>query len=256
MNRPLVALACATETWDGVPHAAVRRAYITALEQVADCSVVLLPGPGGLPDETLPRFDGLVLGGHESNVAPDHYAGAPCQGPFDPDRDALALSTVPRAVAAGLPLLGICRGLQEINVAYGGTLRDLGTTAHREDLTLPRDQQYLPAHEVRISHGGTLHRLLGRTDPVRVNSLHGQAVDRLAPGLRAEAVADDGVVEALSVARAGAFALAVQWHPEWYASTDPVSRRIFEGFGVAAAQHAARAGAVRREAATAGGGRR
>ncbi|WP_405948821.1 gamma-glutamyl-gamma-aminobutyrate hydrolase family protein [Streptomyces prunicolor] len=238
MNRPLVALACSTETWDGVPHAAVRRAYVTALEQVADCSVVLLPGPDALPDETLSRFDGLVLGGHESNVAPAHYAGPPAPGPYDPDRDALALSTAPRAVAAGLPLLGICRGLQEMNVAYGGTLRDLGPTApHREDLALPRDQQYLPAHEIWITPGGRLHQLLG-TDRTRVNSLHGQAIDRLAPGMRAEAVALDGVLEAVSVHPAQTFALGVQWHPEWYAATDAVSRRVFEGFGAAAADRA------------------
>ncbi|KPI16972.1 Gamma-glutamyl-gamma-aminobutyrate hydrolase [Actinobacteria bacterium OK074] len=251
MNRPLVALACATETWDGVPHAAVRHAYIAALEQVADCTVVLLPGTGALPPEVLGRFDGLVLGGHESNVAPDRYAGAPCRGPFDPGRDTLALTAIPAAVTAGLPLLGICRGLQEINVAYGGTLRDLGTAAHREDLSLPRDEQYLPAHEVRISPGGTLHRLLDGADRARVNSLHGQAVDRLAPGLRAEATAPDGVVEALSVPGAPAFALGVQWHPEWYAATDPVSRPVFEAFGAAAARRV-----DRRELMTTGGGRR
>ncbi|MEU6357205.1 gamma-glutamyl-gamma-aminobutyrate hydrolase family protein [Streptomyces sp. NPDC047072] len=236
-HRPLVALACATETWDGVAHAAVRRAYVTALEEAAGCAVVLLPGPG-LPSEVLDRCDGLVLGGHESNVAPAHYAGPPCPGPFDPDRDALALRAVRRAVAGGLPLLGICRGLQEINVAYGGTLRALGTAAHREDATLPRDEQYLPAHEVAVAPDGLLHRLLGGTDRARVNSLHGQAVDTLAPGLRREAVAPDGVVEALSVAGAPAFALGVQWHPEWYATTDPVSRRLFEAFGAAATRRA------------------
>lgn len=229
-NRPLVLLACATETWDGVPHAAVRRAYITALEHIADCSVVLLPGPE-LPDELLDRCDGLVLGGHESNVAPDHYAGPLCPGPFDPDRDALALPAVRQAVALGLPLLGICRGLQEINVAYGGTLRDVD---HKEDLSLPRDQQYLPAHEVSIRPDGLLHRLLDGADRARVNSLHGQAIGTLAPDLRAEAVAPDGVIEAVSVTGARTFALGVQWHPEWYAATDPVSRRVFEGFGAAA----------------------
>ena len=237
-NRPLVALACANETWDGVPHAAVRRAYVTALQEVADCAVVLLPGPGGLPDELLDRCDGLVLGGHESNVAPEHYAGAPCPGPFDPDRDALALPAVRQAVTAGLPLLGICRGLQEINVAYGGTLRTLATAEHREDASLPRDEQYLPAHEVRVSGDGLLRRLLDGADRARVNSLHGQAVGTLGPGLRREAVAPDGVVEALSVVGARAFALGVQWHPEWYAATDPVSRRIFEGFGAAATRRA------------------
>ncbi|MFJ2902460.1 gamma-glutamyl-gamma-aminobutyrate hydrolase family protein [Streptomyces sp. NPDC087212] len=255
MNRPLVALACSTETWDGVPHAAVRHAYIAALEQVAGCAVALLPGPGAPAADTLCRFDGLVLGGHESNVAPHHYAGPPGRGPFDPDRDTLALAAIPAAVAAGVPLLGICRGLQEMNVTYGGTLRDLGPAApHREDLALPRDQQYLPAHEIRVGRGGTLHGLLG-ADRARVNSLHGQAVDRLAPGLRPEAVAPDGVLEALSVERAEAFALGVQWHPEWYAATDPLSRRIFEAFGAAAARRArGRAGA--RDVLTTGGGHR
>lgn len=239
MSRPLIALACTTETWDDVPHSAVRTAYITALEQVAACSVVLLPAPGTLSYEALRRFDGLVLGGHESNIGPAHHTGPARRGPFAPDRDALALPSVRWAVAAGMPLLGICRGLQEMNVAYGGTLRDLPTDAHREDLSLPRDEQYLPAHDVRISPGGILHTLLGSAGPVRVNSLHGQAVDLLAPGLRAEAVAADGVLEALSVPDARAFALGVQWHPEWYAATDPVSRRVFEAFGAAAAQRAA-----------------
>ncbi|WP_328744899.1 gamma-glutamyl-gamma-aminobutyrate hydrolase family protein [Streptomyces sp. NBC_00285] len=237
-NRPLVALACATETWDGVPHAAVRRAYITALEEVAHCSVVLLPGPGPLPDELLARCDGLVLGGHESNVAPERYGGAPCPGPFDPDRDALALPAVRRAVAVGLPLLGICRGLQEINVAYGGTLRALDCADHREDPTLSRDEQYRPAHEVTLAHDGLLRRLLDGADRARVNSLHGQAVGTLAPGLRSEATAPDGVIEALSVVGARTFALGVQWHPEWYAATDPVCRRLFESFGAAAARRA------------------
>jgi putative glutamine amidotransferase len=160
-------------------------------------------------------------------------------GPWDAGRDALALPAARLAVAAGLPLLGVCRGLQEMNVAFGGSLRDLGT-AHREDLSLPRDEQYLPAHEVRTAEDGLLRRLLGGRQRAAVNSLHQQAVDRLAPGLRAEAVATDGVIEAASVTGARSFALGVQWHPEWYAAKDPVSRRIFEAFGAAAEKAAAR----------------
>lgn len=239
MSRPLVALACSAETWDGVRHDAVRHAYVAALEEVAECAVVLVPGAGGSFAARLDRFDGLVLGGHETNVAPQRYGATDGPGPFDPDRDTLALAAIPAAVGAGLPFLGVCRGLQELNVAHGGTLRTLDPPTHREDLSLPRDQQYLPAHGIRISAGGTLDELTGRSGSARVNSLHGQVVDRLGEGLRIEAEAPDGVVEAASVAGARAFALAVQWHPEWYAGTDRLSGTIFRAFGDAARKHAA-----------------
>ncbi|MFH9658891.1 gamma-glutamyl-gamma-aminobutyrate hydrolase family protein [Streptomyces sp. NPDC017248] len=239
MTRPLVALACSTETWDAVPYATVRRAYVRALEEVAGCAVALIPGPAVDFAALAGRFDGLVLGGHESNVAPERYGGPPASGSRDPDRDALALAAVRPVLDAGLPLLGICRGLQELNVAFGGTLRDLPTTAHREDLSLPRDQQYLPAHEIRLAPDGRLRDILGGPPSVRVNSLHMQAIDRVAPGLRVEATADDGVVEAVSVAGARSFALAVQWHPEWYAASDPVSQALFRAFGTAAGKRAA-----------------
>lgn len=251
MTRPLVALACSVETWDEVRYDAVRHAYVAALEDVAECTVVLVPGPARTLVDQLDRFHGLVLGGHETNVAPGRYAAEEGPGPFDTDRDTLALAMIPAVVEAGLPLLGICRGLQEMNVAYGGTLRVLDPPTHREDLSLPRDQQYLPAHDIRISAGGPLDELSSRSGSARVNSLHGQAIDRLGRGLRIEAEAPDGVIEAISVAdthahadaRADAhahpFALAVQWHPEWYASTDWLSRRIFDAFGDAARKHAA-----------------
>ncbi|MDT0439109.1 MULTISPECIES: gamma-glutamyl-gamma-aminobutyrate hydrolase family protein [Streptomyces] len=242
---PLVALACVREDLDGVAHAAVRQVYVSALEEVAGCAVALVQGPAAWLPAVLDRFDGVVLGGHESNVAPERYGAPPAPGPRAPERDALALNLLPSAITAGIPFLGICRGLQELNVAYGGTLRDIGGlpigAAHREDLSLPRDGQYLPAHDVAVTPGGPLHEIVGQ-DTVRVNSLHGQAVDRLGSGLVLEAASADGVVEAVSVADASAFALAVQWHPEWYAASDPVSKPLFNAFGAAAAAHARRRG--------------
>ncbi|MEV6398706.1 gamma-glutamyl-gamma-aminobutyrate hydrolase family protein [Streptomyces sp. NPDC051907] len=242
-STPLVALACVTEDLDGVPHAAVRQVYVSALEDVAGCAVALVQGPAAWLPSVLDRFDGIVLGGHESNVAPERYGGTPAPGARVPERDELALSLLPLAIGAGLPVLGICRGLQELNVAYGGTLRDIGAlpigAGHREDLSLPRDEQYLPAHDIAVTADGLLREIVGQ-DTVRVNSLHQQAIDRLAPGLRLEAATADGVVEAVSVADAPAFALAVQWHPEWYASSDPVSKPLFAAFGAAAAERARR----------------
>ncbi|WNI16789.1 gamma-glutamyl-gamma-aminobutyrate hydrolase family protein [Actinacidiphila sp. ITFR-21] len=242
-RTPLVALACVTEDVGGVPHPAVRQVYVSALEDVAGCAVVLLPGPAAWLPSVLDRFDGLVLGGHESDVAPERYGDLAGLGLRAPERDELALSALPLAIAAGLPVLGICRGLQELNVAYGGTLRDIGAlplgAGHREDLTLGRDEQYLPRHDVAVAEGGLLRELTGQS-ALRVNSLHQQAIGRLAPGLRAEAVAPDGVIEAVSAPDAPAFALAVQWHPEWYAASDPLSKRLFTAFGAAAAERAGR----------------
>lgn len=243
MSTPLVALACVTEDVDGVPHAAVRQVYVSALEDVAGCAVALVQGPAAWLPSVLDRFDGIVLGGHESNVAPDLYGGPAAPGPRAPERDALALTALPRAVSAGVPVLGICRGIQELNVAYGGTLRDISALPigadHREDLALPRDQQYLPRHEITVAGDGLLRELTGQ-QTVRVNSLHQQAIDRLGPGLHREAETADGVIEAVSVPDAPAFCLAVQWHPEWYASSDPVSKQLFTAFGAAAAERAGR----------------
>lgn len=236
--RPLVVLAAASEQVDGVPYLAVREVYVRALEQVAGCEVVIAGGPAPCLADLIDRFDGVVFGGHQSNVSPSWYGGDSHAGPTDLARDEIALKMLPAALSAGLPVLGICRGLQELNVALGGTLRDLPADNHREDETLPRDQQYLPAHDVRLTEGGLLHTVLG-TEAVTVNSLHHQAIDRLAPKLRIEATSPDGLIEAVSLRRNGdttpadPFCLAVQWHPEWYAATDPTSAAIFSGFGIA-----------------------
>lgn len=241
MSRPLVALACADEVIGGVPYAAVRRAYISAIEEIADCAVALVSGPAPYLAGIMDRFDGLVLGGHQSNISPGRYGGSPCPGPYDIDRDALALSVLPAAVRSGLPVFGICRGIQEMNVAFGGTLQDLGMLPagpnHREDLALTREEQYQPRHDVRLTPGGVLHGLANR-DVIRVNSLHRQAVSALAPGLACEAVTSDGVVEAVSVRGSATFCVGVQWHPEWYAGSDWFCRRLFAAFGEAAAHNA------------------
>jgi putative glutamine amidotransferase len=237
-----VGLVAATEDVDSVAYAAVRYRYVHALAEVAGCDVMVLTGPVRDPAGYLARLDGLVLGGHQSNVDPARYGGTPRPGGHhDPVRDSTALSLLPPAVAAGVPVLGICRGLQELNVALGGTLRDLrpgpAGIEHHEDTALPRDEQYAPVHDVRVTPGGVLDRILGART-VRVNSLHGQAVGRPAAGLQVEAVAGDGVIEAASVPGTPALCLAVQWHPEWFASADPVSKALFTAFGAAAARRA------------------
>jgi len=161
--------------------------------------------------------------------------------PLDPHRDDWTLPLIPRLLERGIPLLAICRGFQEVNVALGGSLHQAvhqvaGLRDHRDDESLPVDEQYGPAHPVRIEAGGLLAALLD-ADEVIVNSLHGQGVNRLAPGLRVEARAPDGLVEAFSATSGSAFALAVQWHPEWRAAENPVSRRLFEAFGDACRAH-------------------
>lgn len=220
-SRPLVGVLANTEIIDGVPHQAVRDVYLRAVVEVSDCAVIMLPADRCTGEfvDVLDRLDGVLLTGHQSNV-----------GGQDPDRDATALTIIPAAIDRGLPVLGVCRGLQEMNVAYGGTLRSVA--GHREEVSLPRAEQYLPRHPISITESGVLHRIIDVTE-VYVNSLHGQAIDVLGDNLRVEAVAADGVVEAVSVVNASAFALGIQWHPEWYASTDTVSRRIFQAFGSA-----------------------
>ena len=148
------------------------------------------------------------------------------------------MSLIPRAVAAGVPVFGVCRGFQEMNVAMGGTLHQrvhevAGFDDHREDKDEPLDVQYAPVHDVVLEPGGLLARIAG-VDRIRVNSLHGQGVDRLGPDLAVEARAPDGLIEAFRVKDSPAFALAVQWHPEWKVMSNDFSKALFAEFGRAA----------------------
>lgn len=188
---------------------------------------------------------GVLLTGSPANVHPSHFGQSLHDPslPLDAERDASVLPLVPQALARGLPLLAICRGLQETNVALGGTLHQAvheqpGFDDHRDDPDDPVAQQYAPAHPVEVVPGGVLAAITGRTR-FEVNSLHGQAVDRLAPGLRVEAVAPDGLIEAFSVPDAPGFTLCVQWHPEWQAADNPVSMRLFAAFGDAVRRYRA-----------------
>jgi putative glutamine amidotransferase len=221
--------------------------YIAAVAQAADAVPVLVPALGEQHlQEWLDAFDGILFTGSPSNVEPHRYQGPPSDPDVwhDPERDSTTLPMIPAAIAAGLPVLGICRGFQEMNVAFGGSLWQKlqevpGHRDHREDKEAPLDEQYGPAHEVALQDGGQLRALAGEAR-IMVNSLHSQGVQRLGAGLAIEAVADDGVVEAFRVANAPAFALAVQWHPEWKAMQNWFSRVLFAAFGEAARGRAAR----------------
>lgn len=224
------------------PFHAVGEKYIAAVVQAADCLPLLIPVLETPLDvqQILTHVDGIFFPGSPSNVEPVRYSGSPSiEGTLhDPYRDATTLSLIPRAVGEGIPVFGVCRGFQEMNVAMGGTLHQrvhevAGFADHREDKEQPLDAQYAPAHEVTLEPGGMLLRLAGH-DRIQVNSLHGQGVDRLAPDLAIEARAPDGLVEAFRVQSAPAFALAVQWHPEWQVLKNPFSQALFAEFGRAA----------------------
>jgi putative glutamine amidotransferase len=228
------------------PFHAVGEKYARAVLDAADAVPVLIPAMAKelRMDELIDRLDGIVFTGSPSNVEPHHYQGPPSTPGtlHDPDRDAMTLPLIRKAVEAGIPVLGICRGFQEMNVAFGGTLHQKlhevpGHLDHRDDESQPLEVQYGPAHDVTLEPGGLL-RSLSQSDTLRVNSLHSQGVERLAPDLAVEARAPDGVVEAFRVSRARRFAVAVQWHPEWKVMDNPFSRALFAAFGAASRDRA------------------
>ncbi len=241
-RRPLIGVTTCRCLIEDMPSHAAGDKYLRAVLDGAHGLPLLIPALGGAlaAEETTARLDGLLITGSPSNILPEHYGGAPSEPEtlHDPDRDATTLPLIRAALAAGVPLLGICRGLQELNVALGGTLHQRvhelpGMHDHRWDDEDPLDTQYGPAHPVRVRPGGLLAPLLGARE-IAVNSLHWQGIDQLAPGLRIEAEAPDGLIEAVSVEAAPAFALAVQWHPEWRFSENPESLALLEAFGASA----------------------
>jgi putative glutamine amidotransferase len=240
-KRPVIGLPADRRMIGHHPFHAVGEKYLVAVADAAGGIPLILPVLADRTgvEEILDIVDGLVFTGSPSNVEPAHYQGTnSAPGTLhDAARDATTLPLIPAAIARGIPVLGICRGFQEINVAFGGTLHQRlyevqGFNDHREDESQPLDVQYGPAHDVTLEPGGVLRGLAG-ADTIRVNSLHSQGVDRLGTGLLVEARSPDGVVEAFRVQSARRFALAVQWHPEWKVMSNEFSRALFAAFGAA-----------------------
>lgn len=237
-RRPVIGIPACRKFISPHPYHAVGEKYVTAINVAAGGLPLLIPALGeGLDfDTALESVDGLMLTGSPSNVEPGRYGGPQIPDVLhDPHRDATTLPLIARAVARGVPVLAICRGFQEMNVAFGGTLHQKvqevpGFNDHREDSSLPLEKQYDAVHRVTLIRGGVLEKIIGVTE-LQVNSLHSQGIDRLGSGLSIEAIADDGLVEAYSVDDAAAFALAVQWHPEWRVMENPFSKKLFEAFG-------------------------
>ncbi|MCA8092820.1 gamma-glutamyl-gamma-aminobutyrate hydrolase family protein [Burkholderia anthina] len=240
--RPIVAVIADRIMRGAHPNHTAGEKYLVALVDGAGVLAFVLPALGARQpvDALVASIDGLLLTGSHSNVEP-HYYGGPASTPgtlHDPARDATALPLIRASIDAGVPVLAICRGMQELNVAYGGTLHQRlhaspGFDDHRERMGAPLARQYGPAHRVQFAPGGLLQRVARGAHDAMVNSLHDQGIARLGAGLAIEASAPDGLIEAVSVRGARAFALGVQWHPEWRFAEQPLSRDIFAAFGAA-----------------------
>jgi putative glutamine amidotransferase len=239
--KPVVLVPACNRLLGQHTYHVVGQKYADAV-RLAGCQPLVVPAAtAGDLDALLDLADGVLLTGSPSNVHPRHFdedVRDPSL-PLDPLRDEWTLPLVPRVVARGVPLFAICRGAQEANVALGGTLHQAvhevaGLADHRENSEADVEDQYAPSHDVNVLPGGLLEAVLGAVT-IRVNSLHGQGINRLADGLQVEALAPDGLVEAFSVIRHGAnaFSLGVQWHPEWRAAENPVSLHLLAAFGQA-----------------------
>ena len=239
--KAVIGIPCDVRDINGSPFHAVGEKYIAAAVGAAGGVAILIPalGDAGQLDAVIHMVDGVLLPGSPSNIEPHHYMGdASRPGTWhDPARDATTLPLVRRVMDAGVPLLGICRGFQEINVVMGGELHQhvqeqAGLNDHREPETDDPSQKYGAAHAIHLAADSWLKGWLGR-DRAMVNSLHQQGIKRLADGLVAEARAEDGLIEAFRAANVPGFMYAVQWHPEWRYWENDVSIKIFEAFGAA-----------------------
>jgi putative glutamine amidotransferase len=247
MQQPLVAISTDVKAFENYTWHATPQQYLEAALTGAGVFPVLVPSFGDRLDldRLLSSVDGVMVTGSKSNVHPSLYGGdaTEANGPYDPARDATTLPLIRAAVAEGVPVFGICRGLQEMNVAFGGTLHQHlqevpGRFDHRHDRSRPREVAYTPKHDVSLATGGYL-RSLTNVSELRVNSLHGQGVDRLGKGLVLEAEAPDETIEGFRVDGAARFAIGVQWHPEGLVDSCGLSASLFARFGAAARERAA-----------------
>jgi putative glutamine amidotransferase len=240
MSRPIVVIPACTKIIDGHAFDAVGRKYAAAVAEVAECQPLLVPVGAGMTDiaAVLELADAILLSGSRSNVAPEHYGEETPINPdaLDPLRDAVTLPLIRAAVELKTPLFAICRGFQELNVALGGSLYQAvhdvnGHKDHRARTNVDIDEAYGLVHKVSLR--GMLRDWVG-SDQIMVNSLHWQGISRVASGLKPEAFAEDGLIEAVRGPDDAAFCLGVQWHPEWATKANPVSTALFRRFGAAA----------------------
>lgn len=247
MSRPIIAIPADIREFDGTAWHAVQLQYVRAAVKAAGLMALIVPAleEDNNADAILDRVDGLLVSGSASNVHPSLYGKEAREndGPFDPARDATSLPLIRRAIDRAIPMLAICRGIQELNVALGGTLaseiqEQPGIWDHRKPQNVERDTMYSIRQSVFVKEGSCIARVLGPGE-VRVNSLHRQAIADTAPRLQVEALAEDGTIEAVSVIGAKAFAVGVQWHPEYWAETDSPSHKLFAAFGDAVRDYAA-----------------
>lgn len=250
-RTPLVGLPSDRKQIGHHPFQAVGEKYIRAVADGAGCLPVLIPSLAPPLDlgALLDSLDGLVHTGAYSNIEPHHYGSDPSYAGnlHDPARDATTLGIVPLAIQKRVPVLAICRGLQEVNVALGGSLHQKvheipGFDDHRENTEDPLGVQYAPSHPVELAEGGVLARIAGARQAM-VNSLHGQGLKTLGRNLVVEATAPDGLVEAVRYESArdedpGPFLVAVQWHPEWRVTENPFYLGLFQAFAAACRERA------------------
>lgn len=243
---PLVGLPSDRKQIGHHPFQAVGEKYIRAVVDGAGALPMLIPSLNPPLDlrPLLENLDGLLLTGAYSNIEPHHYGDEPSYAGnlHDPARDATTLGIIPLAIEMRVPILALCRGCQEVNVALGGSLHQKvhevpGFDDHRENSDDPLGVQYAPSHAIHLASGGRLAAIAGSGE-ARVNSLHGQGLARLGRGLVVEATAPDGLVEAVSLEPPGPFLLAVQWHPEWRVSENPFYLGIFQAFAAACRERA------------------
>jgi putative glutamine amidotransferase len=243
MTVPIVGVMSCTVSVEGFPYNGVMTKYLNAISDHANCTPLIIPANSGVTPDILNRLDGLLLTGSLSNVHPRYYekAEGPVDFAIDEDRDEAILPIIRAAFSQGVPVFAICRGLQELNVALGGSLQtdvggDRSDNRHHPVDGTNIEAMFAPSHSIEFSKRGFFSELTGQSQAV-VNSVHHQAILEPSSNLTIEAVAPDGVVEAVSGTGSG-FTLGVQWHPEWNANTDSISQQLFESFGNACRAHA------------------
>ena len=251
-NKPIVGVVCDVIRYGANGFHGAGEKYINAIAHGANAIPVLIPAQTAGEDlnslenyidsDFFEALDGIFFPGSPSNIEPHHYSNEQSLTPdsHDHQRDGSSLPLIKLAIKKGIPLMAVCRGMQELNVALGGEMHQClhmhqQFDEHRENKHATRDKQYQPAHEITLLPDGLLAKLLGQTTH-KVNSLHGQGIKTLGKGLVAEAHALDGLVEAISYQDKNSFAVGVQWHPEWKFSQDKLSNALFNAFGDAVLQ--------------------